>query len=444
LEKTNIEYRLIMIRFLFIFCFLNCSYLQSQIWTLEDCIDYANKNNIDIKKNSIEQKIKLKDIDINKRERLPNLYATNSSVFSFGQQQDIFGDNRRNDNLNFSTSVSSEFTLYNNSIINKNIKKAKYEAESSFYKGEDYKQQLSIKVVENYLSILLNKEIEKVNYNNMLYTQEILEKVEKSNKVGVSSKKELKEAEAEYIKEDFNYIKSGLETKKLIQQLAQTLQIDNYQNFDIVPIDKDIIDIHLIDFTDILNRIIENNPAIKQSKVNIDIEKLNKSIIKTNHYPKLSLASSVGSFYFNSFVYRSNNSFFKQNIDNFTQQLNFSLTIPIYNRGIIKIQIAQSDLQQQYAQESHRLQILNIEQQLKNIFLDIDLFYETYLASIKLVESSQAAYDYGVKSFDAGVSTIYDLNILRNNLRQAESEVIKAKYSYIFNLEMLNVYLKKK
>lgn len=96
-----------------------------------------------------------------------------------------------------------------------------------------------------------------------------------------------------------------------------------------------------------------------------------------------------------------------------------------------------------YAQESYNLQTLTIEQELRNIFLNIELFYETFLASKKLVETSQVTYDYGVISFDAGVSTIYDLNILRNNLKQAESELIKAKYSYSFNLELLNIYLGK-
>jgi len=132
-----------------------------------------------------------------------------------------------------------------------------------------------------------------------------------------------------------------------------------------------------------------------------------------------------------------------QNLDNFTQQLAFSLSIPIYNKGIIKNQIEQADMNRLYAQESYNLQTLTIEQELRNIFLNIELFYETFLASKKLVETSQVTYDYGVISFDAGVSTIYDLNILRNNLKQAESELIKAKYSYSFNLELLNIYLGK-
>lgn len=433
-----------MIRILFICCFFfNIIYLEAQTWSIKDCIEYALKNNIDLKKNTIEQHIKKKDIEINKKERLPSVSASNSSIFSFGQQQDVFGNNRRNDNLNSSTSISSEFTLFNHRLIDKNIKKSTYETEASFYNGENLKQQLSIKIIENYLSILVNKEIEKINYNNMIYAKEIFEKVEKLQKVGVSSKKELKESEAEFIKENFNYTKAKLETKRSIQQLTQTLQIDFSDKFEVIPINREI-DINLINNEEIIYKIIENNPSIEQSKVNINIEKINKEIIKTKQYPKLSLSAGVGTFYFNSFVNKSTSkSFFTQNVDNFTQQLAFNLTIPIYNKGIIKTQLEQSDLNRQYAEDSYKLQVITVEQEIQNVFLNMELFYETYLASKKLVESSKIAYEYGVISFEAGISTIYDLNILRNNLKQAESELIKAKYSYSFNQELLNVYLGK-
>ncbi|WP_313387087.1 TolC family protein [Chishuiella sp.] len=433
-----------MIRLLFIFCFFfSAIYLKAQTWSIKDCIEYALKNNIDLKKNTIEQHIKKKDIEINKKERLPSVSASNSSTFSFGQQQDVFGNNRRNDNLNSSTSISSEFTLFSHRLIDKNIKKSTYETEASFYNGENLKQQLSIKIIEHYLSILVNKEIEKINYNNMIYAKEIFEKVEKSQKVGVSSKKELKESEAEFIKENFNYTKAKLETKRSIQQLTQTLQIEFSDKFEVIPINNEI-DINLINNEEIFYKIIENNPSIEQSKVNINIEKINKEIIKTKQYPKLSLSAGVGTFYFNSFVNKSTSkSFFTQNVDNFTQQLAFNLTIPIYNKGIIKTQLEQSDLNRQYAEDSYKLQVITVEQEIQNIFLNMELFYETYLASKKLVESSKIAYEYGVISFEAGISTIYDLNILRNNLKQAESELIKAKYSYSFNQELLNVYLGK-
>jgi len=433
-----------MVRLLFICCFFfNLFYLKAQTWSIKDCIEYALKNNIDLKKNIIEQHIKEKDIDINRKERLPSVSASNSSTFSFGQQQDIFGNNRRNDNLNSSTSVSSEFTLFNHRLIDKNIKKSTYETEASFYNGENLKQQLSIKIIENYLSILVNKEIERINYNNMIYAKEIFEKVEKSQKVGVSSKKELKESEAEFIKENFNYTKAKLETKRSIQQLTQTLQIEFSDKFEVIPINREI-DINLINNEEIIYKIIENNPSIEQSKISINIEKINKEIIKTKQYPKLSLSAGVGTFYFNSFVNKSTSkSFFTQNVDNFTQQLAFNLTIPIFNKGIIKTQLEQSDLNREYAEDSYKLQVITVEQEIQNIFLNMELFYETYLASKKLVESSRTAYEYGVISFEAGISTIYDLNILRNNLKQAESELIKAKYSYSFNQELLNVYLGK-
>lgn len=443
MEETNIKHPLIMLRLLICCCFFTCSFLSAQTWTLNDCIEYALKSNIDVKKNNIEQHIKQKDVEINKRERLPNVAASNRSTFSFGQQQDIFGTNRRNDNLNASTSISSEFILYNHKLIDKNVKKSIYETEASFYKGETFKQQLSIKIIENYLSVLLNKEIEKVNYNNMLYAQDIFKKVEKSQKVGISSKKELKEAEAEFIKENFNYTKAKLETKKSIQLLTQTLQINYSENFEVEFIDNDT-DIQLIDFEEIIRQVKNDNPSINQSKLNINIEELNKDIIKTKQYPQLSFNAGIGSFYFNSFVNKSMNSnFLKQNLDNFTQQLVLNLTIPIYSKGIIKNQIEQADLNRSYAEESYKLQVLTIEQELRNIFLNIELFYENYQASTKLVEISKIAYEYGVVSFNAGVSTIYDLNILRNNLKQAESELIKAKYSYSFNLELLNIYLGK-
>ena len=136
---------------------------QGKKWTLQECIHYAFEHNLHIKQSKLEKTNQENNLKTAKKERIPSVSATVSNMASFGQNQDVFGNHRRNDNFNNSVNIGANITLYNGSRLEKQIQKSQYEVEASAYDLERIKSDISLQIAQQYLNILLNREVENIN-----------------------------------------------------------------------------------------------------------------------------------------------------------------------------------------------------------------------------------------------------------------------------------------
>jgi outer membrane protein len=53
--------------------------------------------------------------------------------------------------------------------------------------------------------------------------------------------------------------------------------------------------------------------------------------------------------------------------------------------------------------------------------------------------ASSEAYRFATQKYEGGKSTVYELYQAKNNLSQAQSQVIQSKYEYVFRLKILEL-----
>jgi outer membrane protein len=56
------------------------------------------------------------------------------------------------------------------------------------------------------------------------------------------------------------------------------------------------------------------------------------------------------------------------------------------------------------------------------------------------LESRQEAYNYAKERFDVGLMNSFDLNQSQTLLSNAQSDVLRTKYDYIFKIKILEFY----
>ncbi len=90
---------------------------------------------------------------------------------------------------------------------------------------------------------------------------------------------------------------------------------------------------------------------------------------------------------------------------------------------------------------------LQLEGNKNQLRQDIELAYtnakaavQSYMANSKSVLSAQKSYDAFDKRFGAGLLGNFELQQSKNALALSESEMIKAKYTYVFRLKVLDFY----
>jgi outer membrane protein len=148
----------------------------------------------------------------------------------------------------------------------------------------------------------------------------------------------------------------------------------------------------------------------------------------------------MNSFYNNLLNTKDKSSFLKQYSNNFVQEIGVSANIPIFNKGITKLQIEQSEINENLAKNNLDQQRQNVEQKIQKILFDMKSNFEIYSTAKENEKSAYLALDFAEKSFKAGLTSIYDVNVARNNYINAQSSLLQSKYSFIFSKKLLEFY----
>ena len=433
----------------FLLSFVSFVAFSQKKWSLQECVNYAVENNLQVIQNTLNTKTQDNSLQIAKRQYLPSVSGNINNNASFGQGRDVFGNTNRNDNFSNSASVGADILVYNNGRLEKNIRKTEFEVEASKFDLERIKNDISLQIAQQYLSVLLNREITKISESALENADRLYKRAKITTEVGTTPQTVLAEAEAALAREKQNVKTAEINTNRSLFALAMLLQLPDYKNFDIqeVPVNT-MLEAPLFTAENIIAKAYENQPQVKAAESRIKSAEAQTEVTKTAFWPTVTANAGLGSSYFylispakdlngNSI---QQSQFFTQYKDNFGQQLGLSANIPIFNKGITKLQVEQSKINEDIAKTTLLQQKQQVLQNVQQAQFDAESNYEAYLAATEAEKSAKLALDFAEKSFAAGRSTVYDLNLARNNFANAQGSVAQAKYNYLFSMKLLNFY----
>lgn len=432
----------------FLLCLMSVFLFSQKKWTLQECVNYALENNLQIIRGNVNNKIQDNVLQIAKRQYLPSVSANANLNGSFGQGIDVFGNTNRNDNFRNSANVSADILLFNKGRLEKNIRKTQYDVEAGNFDLAKIKDDISLQIAQQYLSVLLNREIVKISESALQNAENLYKRAKITTEVGTTPQTIFAEAEAALAREKQNVKTAEINTDRSLFSLAMLLQLKEYKDFDIVnvPIETQL-DAPLFSAENIINKAYETQPQIKAAESRIKSSETETEITRTAFWPTISANAGLGTSYFYRFklvdptgatIQQTN--FIDQFTDNFGQQVGVSANIPIFNKGITRLQVEQSKINEDLAKISLEQSKQDVLQNVQKAQFDAESNYEAYIAATEAEKSSRLAIDFAEKSFAAGRTTIYDLNTARNNFANAQGSVAQAKYNYLFSMKLLNFY----
>lgn len=418
-------------------------------WTLQECIAYALENNLQILQSTYTTRTQEFSLEAARREYLPSVNGSISNTASFGQGRDIFGNTNRNDNFSNSSSVGADMLLFNNGRLQKNIRKADYEVQASRHDAERVANDISLQIAQQYLAVLLNREISAIAESALGNAEKLYERARITTEVGTTARTVLAEATAALAREKQNVKTAEINTSRNLFNLAMLLQLPDYKNFNIQNVAvEDNLQAPLYSAQQVLAKAYENQPQILAAESRIKAAEAQTEVVETAFWPTITANAGLGTSYFYLFNAGKDpagntikqSSFFTQYKDNFGQQISVGATIPIFNKGLTKLQVEQSRLNEEVARTNLQQQQQQVLQNVQQAQFDAESNYEAYVAAEETVKSSALALDFAEKSFAAGRATVYDLNTARNSYANARGAAAQAKYNYLFSLKLLYFY----
>ncbi|QTD36574.1 TolC family protein [Polaribacter batillariae] len=428
---------------LFVALFVSIATFSQKKWTLKEAVNQALEKNISIQQNKLSLELAKKDVDIAKGNFLPNLSGSSSGRFGFGSFIDDVSNTRiSTDNFNASFNLNSSVTVFNGFRNTNTFKQAKLGVETSLYDLKKIENDISLQVVDSYLNVLFAKENLEVAKIQAEISKKQIEAAEARFKAGAIAKGELLNVQSTAANDLQNVVTQENVLDLALLTLAQLLQVPS-ENFDVAPIELETPSTSLLyeNSTIVYNKSLNYMPEIERAKLNIENADFNIKLAKGAFLPTLTAFAGMGTGYSHRFnEIFSNDYFFKQLNDNLGYNVGLSLNVPIFNRFQTKNRVAQSIINKKVSETRLENEKLQLKQTIEQAFLDVKSALKAYEAAKISLEAQQEAFKNAQERYNYGAITLFDFDLVRTRLVNAEGLMIRSKYDYVFKTKVLQFY----
>lgn len=459
--------------------FLSFSFIttaQQREWTLQECIVHALENNISIKQSALD--VDLAEIQVSDAfgNFLPGINASASNSWNTGLTQNITtGILQTQTTRNFSAGVTAGLTLFDGLRNYNQYQYAKMAKLASQYSLEQMKDDVALFVANAYLQVLFNKENLKVIEAQHEITLEQLERAQALVEAGSLPRGDLLEIRATAASEEQQMIVAQNQIRISLISLAQMLLIKDYENFDIAERDYDIFGNEILDVpvSEVIEAAEEERYEVKVAEMNRDLAEKELEIARGAYWPTFGAffnyntrESGAGRFIAAGldpdepfreigFVESTQEVVVAPNMATeignplpFFEQLQLNdgisygvqLNVPIFNGFATRNQVRRSKvgvLRTEYQLEQTKL---DLEADVYQAYTDARGALKAYEAALLAREAQVQAYEYATERYNVGMTNAFDFSQSKFNLQNAEIELLRAKYDYIFKLKVLELY----
>jgi outer membrane protein len=443
-----------LIIFVFIVLFSWSIQAQTKKWTLEECVRYAIDNNISIKQSELDTK----SADIDKKSAmgtfLPSLNANASHSWNVGLNQDITTGLLRDQTTQFTSAGASVGVDIYKGLQNQNtLRRANLSIIASKYQLLKMQEDVALNVANAFLQVLFNKENLKVQKEQLEINKKQLIRSQELVSAGSVPRGDLLDIKATVALDNQKVI--AAENTLLISKLSltQLLQLKDFENFEVTDETSAKDENNILGQTPsaIYDKALETKTELKIAKTNLDIAQKNVEIAKGAFQPNLR-----GFYSFNSRVSYADIPMYSntgqiigtQGAPSFSSQFNTNkgqsfgaqLSIPIFNGFSAKNNVERSKVNLEKSKIALEQQNIDLQRNVFTAFTDAKGALNSYDSSIVALEARQEAYNYAKEKYAVGMMNSFDFNQAQTLLSNAQSEVLRTKYDYIFKIKILEFY----
>jgi outer membrane protein len=475
--------QLLLLKTILLFCVL-CNAQTNNKWSLQQCVVYAQKNNVSVKQADVAARLSMLEVERTKAAIYPNANFSSTIGAQFGRSIDPTTNQYTNtqllyNNLNLNASVQ----VYNWGALKINKQIAHFNALAAQTDVEKITNDIALNIATFYLQVLAaNQQIEiakvQLNQTQLQYKFTRL-------RVDAGSLPELNaaELEAQLARDSVQIINADANFNLAILQLKAAINLPMQQAFEVeMPATDNIFLEPLADLEpEALYKIaITNQPAQKSNNYTLQALQKNIALAKTANYPTISAFAGLGTNFANqgqavtgykvvgtkptsAFVNIAGNNFFvnqpdvqfetsnrtfgemwsgwgKQIDENFRQNIGIQLSVPIYNNLQAKLGQKRAILSYKNAEFVKDQINLNLQQNIYIAYNNAITALKRFNAGKKSIETAQIAFDFAKKRFEAGLGTSFDVITNQNNVTRAKQEQLNTQFDYIFRMKLLEFY----
>jgi len=448
-------------------------------WDLQRCINYAFENNVVVQQGVLGVNRSELSIKQSRLGLLPNLNSGATYGFNFGQRIDPFTNQFASERVATSNLfLSSSLDVFNGFSKRNDVKSREQELAASMYDLESIKNDISLQVCLAYLQILQNKENFAVSQNQVELTQQQVNRMRKLVDAGQMPRGNLFDLESQLAQERLNVVTAENAVNLSLLSLTQLLQLEmnEAKNFDIVKPDLTNEGVELLSNSaeEIYIRAKGMMPQVQAAEARQTSAEHALNSSRGQLYPSLQLSGSIGSgfselnqsvtgvdvstqmtesfvivddapVFVNDLVFNptgfETTGFGDQLEDNFNQNIQLTLSVPIFNGWSAKANVERAKINQLDADLSYRQITNQLRFDIEQAYADAKAAMNTFLASEQAVKALEESFKYAEVRYEQDVINAVDFNTTKTQFTNAQVNMLRAKYDFVFRTKILDFYL---
>ncbi len=462
-----------------ILCLCLSSTLHAQnAWSLEACINYAVKNNIQIQQAQLNKKLSELQVAQNKYAQYPSLNMDINNGISFGRSVDPTTNSFIRSSYFFNGISANASALLFGWFARKNaLIQSKLEVQAIQEGNLQLQNDVSLNIAVGYLRVVMAKE--QVNINKLQLSNNLVQLNNTTLRVKAGNLPELNKAQmlAQVSADSLNLLSSELDVNNFLLDLRALLNLDYTTPFDVLlPENIDLNKEALATYPneEEIFKIARHN----QYRLASDITKIKSAgkqieIAKAAQYPQLSISGSMGTNFASTvkditgYTYKGEepigNLIFgdtlvpvtrptynfetktqpllKQYDNNLRQTIALGIQVPIFNGYNAKLNVKRAQLNYESALLTLKQDELKLQQDIYRAYNDAKASILKYNASLRTTSASKAAVDFATKRYDVGMLNTQEYTNQQNIHQRNAVLSVQAKYDAIFKLKVLDFYL---
>lgn len=426
-------------------CFLSIQLSAQEMWTLNECISYGIKNNLQLHNAQLNEKLAGQNYQQSKWNLLPGISATTSAGMNYGRSVDPQTNGYINTAFfNNSYSLGASMDVFRGFMLQNQIRYQKFRKEEAKNNKMSAADDLAFEVMNAFFDVIYYEEFLKIANEQKALSELNVKKTEILVSTGLKAQTELLEVKAQLEKDELiciqnsNSIESSWISLKKAMNFSSGLQIA-LANPDEKPITAGEI---TAEIPQLFKLHSVWSPKIQSFENEWKASQKDVSVRKAGYFPSIRLQAG-----FNTGYYETNQdadhriiAFNDQIRNNQSQYIAASLSIPVFNKNAVRFDVRRSQLYRAQAET-------NLELAKRDLLFDMEQNYNELTASWKelqqaerQLEADKLSFQAAQKKFDQGMINAVEFYTVKNRLATTTGQVLHSKLTLEIKKRTLDFY----
>jgi len=400
--------------------------------SLNYCINYAIKNNLEIHSAELGEQIAQQSYRKSKWNLMPQIGAQADAGRNYGRSVDPNTSGITNTSFFNSTyGIGASLDVFNG-LLNQNlIAYESYKKEAAANYRENAANDLAFEVMNAFFLVIYQEEMLKIANAQKEISEMNVRKTELMVNTGLKSQAELLEVKANFEKDQLQCIKTtnNIETARIRLKKAMNFPPKRQMNLKFPEDDAIYSNDTENDAEELYNIFSVQSPYIQMVENDWKASLKSLNMHKSAYYPSIKFQASYNTGYYETNKNAGNQTitFSDQIKNNQSQWVGASMSIPIFNRNAVRMEVRKSKLAAEQAEAKLDQSKQELFYEIEKNVSDLNASMQEFQQSQKQLEADKLAFQAIQKKFDQGMTNAIEFYTVKNRLNNTANQLLISK-----------------